>query len=141
MVSLAFTTSMLVSAVATASDWPAATGDFMDVTAIKFKDGGAMAYLQFLATDWKAQHEFAKSKGWIKSYAVFSNVYPRHGEPDLYLVVTYDHFPNGPEQDKRNDEFLEWRKKSNAQLVKEGGDRAQVREILSNELLQEMKLK
>jgi hypothetical protein len=141
LVATAFAASMAVSSMAGASDWPATNGDFMDVTGVKFKPGGALAYMQFLAKDWKAQQEFGKSKGWIKSYSVMSNVYPRAGEADIYLVVVYERVPTGAEQDKRGDEFLEWQKKTNAQLVKEGGDRGQYREILSNELLQELKLK
>ena len=51
-----------------ANDWPMVPGDFWDVTGIHLKDGGALAYANFLATEWKANQEFAKSKGWIKSY-------------------------------------------------------------------------
>lgn len=44
---------------------------------------GAMAYANFLASTWKADQEYAKSKGWIKSYMVMSNVHGCKGEPDL----------------------------------------------------------
>ena len=126
---------------ASASDWPLVPGDYTEVTGVQLKDGGAMAYAKFLASEWKADQEFAKSKGWIKGYMVMSNVHPRKGEPDLYLLVMYEHMPSGPEGDKRNDEYLAWKKKSNTQLNKESGDRVQVREIQSTELLQELKFK
>ena len=70
-----------------ASEWPMVPGDFYEITGVKLKDGGGLTYAKFLAAEWKADQEFAKSKGWIKSYMVFSNNYPRKGEPDLYLII------------------------------------------------------
>ena len=126
---------------AMASDYPMTPGDFWEVTGVHLKDGGGLAYAKFLATQWKADQEFAKSKGWIKSYMVLSNAYPRKGEPDMYLVIISERLATGPESDKRADEYLAWKKKTDAQLVKESGDRAEIRELLDNELLQEMKFK
>ena len=124
-----------------ASDFPLTPGDYWEMTGVHLKDGGALAYSNFLATEWKADQEFAKSKGWIKSYMVLSNAYPRKGEPDLYLIIISDRLATGPEADKRNDEYLAWKKKTDAQLSKESGDRLEIREIESSELLQELKFK
>jgi hypothetical protein len=126
---------------AVAGDWPLAQGDFWEVTGVHLKDGGEFAYATFIATEWKADQEYAKSRGWIKAYFVLGNSYTRKGEPDLYLVTVTDHLTSGPEGEKRNDEYLAWRKKTNAQLVKESGNRAEVREIESSMLLQELKIK
>ena len=142
-----FLTGMLFLASATmpmraaASDWPMTVGDFWEVTGVHVKDGGGYAYAKFLATEWKADQEYAKSKGWIKSYMVLGNAYPRKGESDLYLVVISERLASGPEGEKRNDEYAAWKKKTNMQMDKESGDRVQIREIQSNELLQEMKFK
>jgi len=116
-------------------------GDFYEVTGVHLKDGGALAYANFLATEWKADQEFAKSKGWIKSYMVMGNVYPRKGEPDLYLVVISERLPSGAEADKRDDDYLAWKKKNQAQLQKEMGNRLEFREIDGNSLLQELKFR
>ena len=126
---------------ARASDWPMIPGDFYEITGVKLKDGGALTYANFLATEWKADQEFAKSKGWIKSYIVLSNNYPRKGEPDLYLIVVSERLPSGLESDKRDDEYMAWKKKSQAQLMKESGNRLEVREIETNSLLQELKFR
>jgi hypothetical protein len=72
---------------------------------------------------------------------VLGNAYVRKGEPDLYLVTITDRLASGPESEKRGDEYIAWKKKSNAQLVKESGNRAEVREIESSLLLQELKIK
>src|SRR4030095_4729522 len=133
--------SAAIAPRASASDWPTIPGDFYEVTGVHLKDGGALAYLNFLATEWRADQEFAKSKGWIKSYMILSNAYPRKGEPDLYLVVTFERLPSGAEGDKRNDEYVTWKKKTEAQLQKEMGNRLEVRELGSNSLLQELKFR
>jgi hypothetical protein len=124
-----------------AGDWPLIPGDFYEITGVKLKDGGELAYASFLAKEWKADQEFAKSKGWIKSYSVLSNNYPRKGEPDLYLVIVSETLPSGPEGDKRQDEYMAWKKKSQAQLVKESGNRLEIREIETSSLLQELKFR
>lgn len=126
---------------ALAGDWPLVPGDFYEITGVKLKDGGELAYSKFIATEWRTDQEFAKSKGWIKSYLVLSNNYPRKGEPDLYLIIVSEHLPSGPEGDKRADEYLAWKKKSEAQLQKESGNRLEIREIETNSLLQEMKFR
>jgi hypothetical protein len=126
---------------AQASDYPMTQGDYWEVTGVHLKGGGGLAYAKFLASEWKADQEYAKSKGWIKGYMVLSNAYPRKGEPDLYLIVISDRLASGPESDKRNDEYLAWKKKTDAQLTKESGDRTEIREIESSELLQELKFK
>ena len=126
---------------ALASEWPMTPGDFWEVTGIHLKDGGALAYANYLATDWKADQEFAKSKGWIKGYMVLGNAYARKGEPDLYLIVISERLATGPEGDKRDEEYTAWKKKTAAQMQKESGNRLEIREIGSNSLLQELKFR
>jgi hypothetical protein len=126
---------------ALAEEWPMTQGDFWEVTGVHLKDGGSLAYANFLATEWKADLEFAKSKGWIKAYMVFANPYNRKGEPDLYLVTISERLASGPEAEKRNEDYMAWKKKSQAQMQKESGNRAEVREIGSSMLLQELKFR
>ena len=135
------TASAVLSTRALADEWPMVGGDFYEVTGVNLKDGGALAYANFLATEWKTNQEFAKSKGWIKSYMVLSNAYPRKGEPDMYLIVISERLPSGPEADKRDDEFTAWKKKTQAQMQKESGNRLEIREIGSSSLLQELKFR
>jgi hypothetical protein len=72
---------------------------------------------------------------------VLSNSYARKGEPDLYLIVVSERLPSGPEGDKRDDEYMAWKKKSQAQMMKESGNRLEIREIETNSLLQELKFR
>lgn len=126
---------------ASADEWPMVQGDYWEVTGVNLKGGGGLAYANFLATEWKADQEFAKSKGWIKAYMVLANPYNRKGEPDLYLVTISERLASGTEGEKRSEEYMAWKKKSQAQMQKESGNRAEVREIGSSTLLQELKFR
>jgi hypothetical protein len=134
-------TSMLVAARATADEWPLAPGNYWEVTGVKMKDGGGLAYANFLAGEWRDNQEFAKSKGWVKSYMILSNVNGRAGEPDLYLVTVTEDIPSAATSEKRQDEYMAWKKKTLAQMEKESGNRAEFREVVSSLLLQEMTIR
>lgn len=131
-----FAASVSLTTSAMAQDWPMTGGDYWDVSAITVKDGGGLKYANWLADEWRKGNEFAKSKGWIKDYFVLSNVHPRKGEADLYLVRVFESMPSGPEGEKRGEEYREWRKKSVADMVSESGNRAEYREVTSSSLLQ-----
>ena len=133
--------AVTASVPAAADEWPLVSGDFWEVTGIHLKDGGGLAYANFLASEWRANQEFAKSKGWIKNYMILGNAYPRKGEPDVYLITITDRLVTGPEGEKRQGEYMEWRKKTIAEMQKESGNRAEFRELGSNSLLQELKFR
>ena len=128
----------VASAPAAAQEWPLVWGDYWEVTGIDIKDGGGLKYSQWLATEWKENQEYAKSKGWIKDYMILGNVYGRAGEADMYLITIRESIVSGAEGNKRNDEYMAWRKKSVAQMQAESGNRAEFREVLSSSLLQEL---
>jgi hypothetical protein len=131
-----------MGAAASAQDrWPLVLGDYWEVTGIDIKDGGGLSYAQFLAGEWKDNLEFSKSQGWIKGYRIFSNVHPRAGEPDLYLVTISESIVSAAEGEKRNDAYQAWRKKTIAQMQAESGNRAEYREVLSDSLLQELTIR
>lgn len=120
-----------------ADDWPLAAGDFWEVTGIDTKDGGEFKYAEWLATEWRQNIEFAKSKGWLKDAKIVYNMYPRQGEADLYLIWIRESIPTGAESEERGQAFQEWKKKTIAKMVGESGNRAEYREVLSSSLLQE----
>jgi len=143
-----FKTALIVGAIAAtmsigawADQWPLVGGDYWEVTGIDIKDGGGLKYAQWLATEWKQNLEFSKSKGWIKGYRIFANVYARKGEPDLYLVTIRDSIPSSADDDKKAAEFQEWKKKTMAQMESESGNRAEYREVMSDSLLQELTIR
>jgi len=121
-----------------AEEWPFTSGDYWEVTGIDIKDGGGYKYAKWLATEWRENLEFAKSKGWIKDYMILSNQYPRSGEPSIYLIRIMEDVPTGAEGEKRAEEYMAWRKKSIEQMQGESGNRAEYREVMSTSLLQEL---
>jgi hypothetical protein len=134
--------AVMISAAATAQDkWPLVFGDYWEVTGIDLKDGGSLKYSQWLASEWKDNLEFSKSKGWIKDYKIFANVHARANEPDIYLVTITESLVSASVDDKRFEEFQAWKKKTIAQMQTESGNRAEYREVLSDSLLQEMKVR
>jgi len=132
----------LTSIGAMAQDkYPLVLGDYWEVTGVKLKDGGGLKYAEFIVSEWKQDGEFAKSKGWIKDYKIFSNVYARAGEPDIYLVTISESLVSGAENEKRGDEYQAWKKKTIAQMESESGNRAEFREIVDGALLQELTIR
>ena len=133
-----FVSALAMTSNVLAQDWPLVGGDYWTVTGIDVKDGGDLKYANWLASEWRKNAEFAKSKGWLKDYMLLSNVHARKGEADLYLVRVFEAMPSGSEGEKRYKEYMEWQKKSEEQMEAENGNRAEYREVLSTELLQDL---
>ena len=129
--------SLLAATATMADEWPLASGDYWEVTGIDVKDGGDFKYAQWLATEWRQNAEFAKSKGWLKDAKILYNAYPRKGEPDIYLIWIRADLPDAAEQEKRGQEFQDWKKTTFEAMVGESGNRAEYREVITNSLLQE----
>jgi len=129
--------SMVLCSSAFAQDeWPLVWGDYWDVTGIDIKDGGSWEYANWLATEWRENEEFAKSKGWTKDFMILGNAHPRDGEPDLYVIRVIERLPTGAESEARDKEFMAWKKSTAEKMVEASGNRAEYREVKSNMLLQ-----
>src|SRR6478736_8779991 len=120
---------LLVSAPAAAQDLPLVGGDYWDVTSVKIDDGHFGDYADFLAGQFRKENEFAKSKGWIKAYYIFSNVNNRADEPDLYLVTVSDHVATPAEQIARNKDINAHNASSDRKEIASSGQRATFRHI------------
>ncbi len=127
--------ALAMSGSALAEEWPFVPGDYWEVTGIDLADGGAFKYAKWLATEWRKDLEFAKSKGWIKDYMVIANVHARSDEPDIYLVRVFESMPDSEESQKRQKEYMEWQSKSIEKMQSESGNRAEYRTVMSDSLL------
>jgi hypothetical protein len=112
-------------------------GESWTVTGISIKDGGDLQYADYLAMAWTRQHDFAKSKGWIKGYHVLRNVNPRAGEPDVYLIVVGGSLPDGATMDARGAEMRAHMAMTEAQISAAARHRAEDRTVMNNILLRE----
>ncbi|GAC15814.1 hypothetical protein [Aliiglaciecola lipolytica] len=113
-------------------------GDYWEVTSVEIEDGQWLTYAKHLADEWRSSMEFAKSKKWIKEYKVVYNVHARDGEADLYLITIFDKWASLEEEESRFTEWMEWSKESLSKLEEESGDRAKIRRLMSDSLLQEL---
>lgn len=130
-----------IAAPAMAQNSPFTPGDYEEVSMIDVTDGGGLEYANFLASTWRKNQEFAKSKGWITGYSVLANYNSRPGEPDLYLVVSFSSMPDAAEEEKRNAVYREFMKQSDAQLEAASGDRAKYRTVMGSFLLRQLHFK
>lgn len=126
--------SVFFASGAFADEWPLAGGDYWEITGIDVADGGGWKYANWLATEWRKNSEFAKSKGWIKDYMIVSNVHNRSDEPDLWLIRVREDIPSGAEGEKRQKEYQEWAEKSIETMVGESGNRAEYRTVMGTSL-------
>ena len=131
-------TVMLWPLAASAQELALKTGDFWDVGAITVDDGHMGDYTDFLASQYRKNMEFQKSKGWIKGYYILSNVNKRAGEPDLYLVTVFDHVTTPVEDIAREKDMNAFLKQTTRQSMAGSGQRATYRHLGSNMLLQQL---
>jgi hypothetical protein len=132
------TGAMLWTVAAPAQELPIKSGDFWDVGAITIDDGHFGDYADYLASQYRKNMEFQKSKGWIKGYYILSNVNKRAGEPDLYLVTVFDHMTTPAEDIQREKEMNAFLQQNTRQAMAGSGQRANYRHLGSDMLLQEM---
>lgn len=138
MLGVASVAAMLWTVPAVAQELPVKSGDFWDVGAVTIDDGHFGDYADFLASQYRKNMEFQKSKGWIKGYHILSNFNKRAGEPDLYLVTIFDHVTTPAEDIQREKDANAFLQQNTRQGMAASGQRATYRHIGSDMLLQEM---
>lgn len=132
------TATVFFAAPAAAQEVPLVPSDYWEVAEIDVNDGQGPAYADYLASRWRQNQEFAKSKGWIKDYMVFSVVNRRANEPDLYLVTVYDRQPSASEQVAREKEFDALMKTNARQEGAAYAARGSIRKVGGEMLLQRL---
>ena len=136
----ALSSTMMVSS-AVAQEWPLVGGDYWEVTGIDVHDGGSYKYASWLASEWRKNLEFSKSKGWIKDYMILANVHGRSDEADLNLIRVMKIVPSGAEGEKRQKEYQDWQTKTIKEMQAESGNRAEYREVMSTSIKQHLTLR
>lgn len=129
--------TMAFAIPAAAQEVPLVNGNFWNVTEVTISDGHFSTYADYLAGEFRKQQDFMKSKGWIKDYYILANTNKRAGEPDLYLVQTFDHMTTPAEDIAREKEMNAYMTQTTRQGEAGSGERAKYRTIGGNMLLQE----
>ena len=138
ILAIAGTASLFLAAPVAAQEVPLIPGDYWEVAEIDVNDGQGPAYADYLASRWRQNQEFAKSKGWIKDYMVFSVVNRRADEPDLFLVTIYDRAPSAAESMAREKEFDAFMKTNARQEGAAYASRGSIRKVGGEMLLQRL---
>ena len=130
--------TLLLASPAASQDFPLRGGDYWEVAEITIDDGHFGDYADHLAGLYKRTSDFAKSKGWIKSYHILSNFNKRSNEPDLYLVTISDRIPTPAEAEAREKEMNAYLQSSQRQQDSQSGARAKFRHLGGTMMLQEL---
>jgi hypothetical protein len=133
----ALSTAMAAPALAQANTSPLKAGSYWTVSGIKVKPGQNLRYANELAGVWMKNQDYAKSKGWISSYHILSNPYPRSGEPNIYLVTVFSDMVDQAEADRRGVEMRTMNKQTLEQAQAAAAGRAEYTESVSTMLLRE----
>ena len=129
--------SLLFAVPLAAQEIPLKDGDYWTVADIKIDDGHAADYADYLAGAWRKSMDWQVSKGYIKGYKMLTNVNPRAGEPDMYLVTIFDHVPTNAESDARGKAVNAYLATTDRAMEASSGDRAKYRHRMGSALLQE----
>ncbi len=127
------------SAQAQRSSWD--PGNYWEVSDIAVEDGQFETYMDWLNANWKPQHEWMKSKGYILDYYVLSNGNRRDGEPDLYLVTIFKQMPSAADEKKMHEDYISMMKTDEHKLDMESGMRVKMRRLMGSSLLRELMFK
>ena len=130
--------TLLVARPVAAQEFPLKGGDYWEVAEITIDDGHFGDYADHLAGLYRKTSDFAKSKGWIKSYHILSNFNKRSNEPDLYLVSILDRIPTPAESEAREREMNAYLQSSQRQQDTLSGARAKFRHLGGTMMLQEL---
>lgn len=122
-------------------EWPFNFGDFVEVSGIDIDDGHDLDYAKHLAGAWKKGQDYAKQQGWITSYEILQNQFPRKGEPDIYLITHFPNFASPAEENKRDAAYRAHMQRTISQLDAESGERAKYRTLTGSMLLRQLNFK
>jgi hypothetical protein len=116
-------------------------GNYASISMIKTLPGQFENYVDYLNSKWKEQQAWAKSKGYILNYRVWTNIDARANEPDLYLIVEFKDWPSNAESKLRQDEFVAMMKQDEHAMDAAAGQRGPMRTLMGSMTVQEIVLK
>lgn len=119
---------------------PYRNGSVWDVGFIRMKPGMETAYLNYVATDWKREHEELKKDGQILSYKVLQT--EGHGATDwnLMLMTEYKDLAT-MEANVAKEDAVYQRVIGNDEKQRQGyRERLEIREVMGNRLAREIVL-
>ena len=115
-------------------------GGVWDVAFIRIKPGMDAAYMNYLASQWKAEQEAQKKDGNILSYKVLAVEGHTPGEFNLMLMTEYKNLAS-MEANEDKAEAVAQKVVGNDEKQMQGyKDRLEIREVMGNRLAREISL-
>ena len=114
-------------------------GPVWDITFVKAKPGLGLNYMNFLATEWKTEHEALKKAGLILNYMVIATESHSPTDFDLMLMTQYKDLATMEANQDKAEAVTNKALHSNDQKMIQGyQERASWREIIGNRLAREI---
>jgi hypothetical protein len=131
----------MAGGVAVASDKPYVDGPVTMVSSIRTNPGMHEAYLNYLATTYRANMEAAKKEGIILDYRVYETQPRSPDEPNIYLTVTYKNMAAFDTLDERMEPIQQ--RSFGDQKARDAAaiDREKMRRPLGQEMIREVVFK
>ena len=120
---------------AMAQEAPVKPADFVEVSMIRVDDGHGLEYANYLAGNWRKSQDHAVQQGWISSYEIWTNEYPRDGEADIWLVTRTPSLPDAAEAERRDRAYREYMRQTTAEMQASSGQRAEYRHLAGSMLM------
>jgi hypothetical protein len=114
-------------------------GPVWDITFVKAKPGVGLKYMEYLASEWKTEHEALKKAGIILNYMVIATEAHSPTDFDLMLMVEYKDLATMEANQDKEEAVVNQALNSNDQKMIAGyQERASWREIIGNRLAREI---
>jgi hypothetical protein len=114
-------------------------GPVWDIAFIKAKPGVGLKYMEYLATEWKTEHEALKKAGLILNYMVIETESHSPTDFDLMLMTEYKDLATREANQDKEEAVVNQALNSNDQKMIAGyQERANWREIIGNRLAREI---
>ena len=114
-------------------------GPVWDIAFVKAKPGVGLKYMEYLATEWKTEHEALKKAGLILNYMVIGTEAHSPTDFDLMLMTQYKDLATMEANQDKEEAVVNQALNSNDQKMIAGyQERASWREIIGNRLAREI---
>src|SRR5207244_4555209 len=113
-------------------------GSVWNIAFIRIKPGMDTAYMNYVATKWKAEQEAQKKDGNILSYRVMSVEGHTPGEWNLMLMTEYTNLARMEADEDKAEAVAQKVVGNDAQQMQGYREREQIREVMGNRLAREI---
>jgi len=133
------TVALTVSVISTAQlRRPFRDGTVWDIAFIRVRPGMDVAYMNYLATDWKREQEALKKEGLILSYKVIASEPHNPADFNLMLMTEYKDLASMEAGQDKADNLAQTVIGNDQKQMQGYKERLEIREVLGNRLSREI---